>query len=49
MQLHFNLYIASRALLYVVDKTKIRSKTYGINFVVATNHATIWATSDYLA
>ncbi len=51
MQLHFNLYIMllGHATPYIINKTKMGSKTYGINFVVAINHATAWATNDHLS
>jgi hypothetical protein len=43
------MHCASRAPPYVVDKIKMRSKTYGIKFVVIINYVTTWATSDHLA
>jgi hypothetical protein len=50
MQLHFNLYIMplGHLLIYVIGKIKIESKTYGINFVVVTNHVTLSPLSHFI-
>jgi hypothetical protein len=41
--------LLGHATPYIINKTKMGSKTYGINFVVAINHATAWATNDHLS